>query len=950
MGTQGPVQTTATPPELIEREAELAIVEEACDAALEGRGALVVVEGPPGIGKTALSAAAVRAARLRGMLALAARGGALERDFAFGVTRQLLEPPLAEADPDTRDALLSGAARSAASVLGASDSDQSAPPGPLDDGHAAVHGLYWVVGNLAAARGPLLLLIDDSHWADAASLRFALHLARRLDDLPVVLVVAGRPPAADAQGELVEAISAEPLARMVRLEPLSVDGVGALLEERLGGYDPELTAACHQATAGNPFLVGALASALTPLGLNAGGPAAERVRALAPEAVARSVLARVRATGPDAVALARAVAVLESARKLRHAAELAGLDLDAAAAAADELARADVLAAERPLAFVHPIVRTALYDDIPAGERARLHARAARLLADDDAEADQIASHLMASEPADDPWAVDRLLDVATHALAHGAPEAAAAYARRALDEPPSGAQRVTVLRLLGRAEGHVRDPHALDCLREAHLTAASVHQRAEIALELGRALVLASREEEVRALWDATIAELGDGDRELARRLHGERWIVDRAAGRPRDDGKLLALEEEATDDTPAGRALLAVVAFERATRGDDAGVVAALAERALAGGELLAAEGAEGQPFFLAANALYLSGRLEEAHRAFTDAAADAAERGSALGFRFASAFRSHVALPLGHISDAVADARLSLATEGEDRHCVRWATAGFLIEALIEREELETARAALEATRLHDPFPDHIYAFVLMRARGCLRVAEGDVEGGLHDLLWVGRRAEAMGSVLGVLDWRPAAARAAAALGHGPEARSLATEEVERAQTFGAPRTLGAALRAAGHASSGQRRIKLLREAVEALESSPARLELAHAQLDLGAALREADKRSAAREPLRAALDLAFRCGARAVAGRAREELVAAGARPRRAALTGRDALTPSERRVAEMAASGLANRDIAQALFVTGKTVEVHLSSVYRKLGLRSRAELGAALGG
>src|SRR6266568_9231697 len=182
MGTQGPVQATATPPELIEREAEIAIVEEACDAALDGRGALAVVEGPPGIGKTALSAAAVRAARDRGILALVARGGALERDFAFGVARQLLEPPLADADPDTRAALLSGAARSAASVLGASD---PGPPGPSDDGHAAVHALYWVVGNFAAARGPLLLLIDDSHWADAASLRFALHLARRLEDLPV---------------------------------------------------------------------------------------------------------------------------------------------------------------------------------------------------------------------------------------------------------------------------------------------------------------------------------------------------------------------------------------------------------------------------------------------------------------------------------------------------------------------------------------------------------------------------------------------------------------------------------------------------------------------------------------------------------------------------------------------------------------------------------------------
>jgi DNA-binding CsgD family transcriptional regulator len=232
--------------------------------------------------------------------------------------------------------------------------------------------------------------------------------------------------------------------------------------------------------------------------------------------------------------------------------------------------------------------------------------------------------------------------------------------------------------------------------------------------------------------------------------------------------------------------------------------------------------------------------------------------------------------------------------------------------------------------------------------MRARACLRIAEGDVEGGLRDLLWLGRRAEGMGAELGMIDWRPVAARAAAALGHAAEARHMAGEELERAQTFGAPRALGSALRATAAASTGQRRVKLLREAVEALEASPSRLERAHALLELGGALREAGSRAQAREPLRAALDLAFRCGARGVERRAREELVAAGARPRRAALTGRDALTPSERRVAEMAASGMANRDIAQALFVTGKTVEVHLSSVYRKLGLRSRAELAGAL--
>jgi DNA-binding CsgD family transcriptional regulator len=193
-----------------------------------------------------------------------------------------------------------------------------------------------------------------------------------------------------------------------------------------------------------------------------------------------------------------------------------------------------------------------------------------------------------------------------------------------------------------------------------------------------------------------------------------------------------------------------------------------------------------------------------------------------------------------------------------------------------------------------------------------------------------------------------WRSQAALALLQLGEHDEARRLVGEELELARTWGAPRALGAALRVAGLVEGGRQGLALLEEAVEVLAASPAKLEHAKALTELGAALRRANRRSEAREQLRRAVELATICGALPLVQRAETELLATGARPRRVSLRGVESLTPSERRVAEMAAEGPTNREIAQALFVTPKTVEVHLSSVYRKLGISSRSQLPAAL--
>ncbi|MEA2443496.1 MAG: hypothetical protein QOJ12_788, partial [Thermoleophilales bacterium] len=212
-----------------------------------------------------------------------------------------------------------------------------------------------------------------------------------------------------------------------------------------------------------------------------------------------------------------------------------------------------------------------------------------------------------------------------------------------------------------------------------------------------------------------------------------------------------------------------------------------------------------------------------------------------------------------------------------------------------------------------------------------------------------LAAGELANAWGAVNpSVVGWRSTAALASLQLGDRDEAARLAAENLELAEAYGAPRALGIALRVDGVVTGGERGIESLERAVDLLSASGADLEHARALAELGAALRRARRRAEAREPLRAALDLATRCGATPLAERAHAELAATGARPRRVVLSGADALTAREREVAQMAAAGGGNVQIAQALFVTRGTVEKHLEAVFRKLGIHSRDEIAAAL--
>ena len=934
--------------DLLERESELAQLGDLVEAARAGAGRLVLVEGGAGIGKTRLLAAVRARGRQAGMGVLHARGGELEREFPYGIVRQLFEPALAGADGAYRDELLSGAAAFAAPLF-CGDYLVRGESRKAESAFATLHGLFWLTANLSERR-PLVLAVDDLHWADRPSLRWLGYLVRRLEGLPVLVVACLRPK--EAEDPLLAEVVSDPFALVLRPPPLTEAAVGVLVREALSpDADAGFCAACFAATGGNPLLVRELLAALASQGVSPTADKAATVRQIGPEGVLRSVRLRLSRLPPEAGLLASSVAILGNDVEPHAAAALAALDLQATAHAAATLARADILRPELPLAFVHPVVRAAVYNGLAPAERERGHAMAARTLAERGAAAEQVAAQLMRTSPRGDRFVAASLRDAARRALAHGAGDNAVAYLRRALEEPPPRRERADVLYELGSAERLTLGPAAADHLRQALVLMDDPVRRGWTALELGRMLFWSGglADEAVDVL-EKAIAELPPDEPDLRQRLEAALLTiaVEEPRAYPRMLQRLERLRAHPPDTSLGGRMLLAALAYHDARAGAPLSPCVARAESALAGGLLYGHEA--GMGWCHVGFVLAYSDRLDAAGRVYETVLADARAHGSVFAFALASLLRGTAFYLRGSLADAEADLRLAIDACESHGFAVGLPTPfAFLADTLMERGELRTAAGVLDRVAAGDEVPKTVHLLSFRGSRGRLRIRQGRTREGLAELLELGRRYEALGGRNPAMHaWRSEAALALLELGEREEARRLAAQEIELARQWGAPRALGKALRAAGLVEGGQIGLALLHDAVEVLEDSAALLERARALTDLGAARRRANRRAEAREPLRRGLELAHHCGARPLAERAHAELLATGARPRRRVLSGLDALTPSERRVALMAAEGMTNRDIAQALFVTSRTVEVHLSSAYRKLGIGSRLQLPRAL--
>ncbi|MBV9820023.1 MAG: AAA family ATPase [Solirubrobacterales bacterium] len=921
---------------MLERTEELAQIDRLLDAARGGTGGLLLISGPAGIGKTSLLAACAEGASGRAMATFGVRGDELAMESSFSAVRELF----ARAHREDDGGLLHGAARLAAPVFAPSAGERVEP----DRVAAVLHGLYWLVANLAD-RAPLALVVDDAQWLDAASTRFVIYLARRVESLPVLLAVAIRPGEEPDPGGSAALLSEVTSAVLVPAT-LSEGSSREVVRGRLGARaDEEFCRACHQATGGNPFYLRELAVALGAERLPLSVDPAGRVRELGAAAIAQGVIVRLARLGCDCERLAGAVAVLAPGSPLRHGAALAGLDPVRAGVAADRLRTVELLDAGDPLSFVHPIVREAVASQLSPSHRAALHLTAARMLLAEDAASDRVAAHLLSAESFGAGWVVDALRRAARQALGQGAPEAAAAYLRRALAEPPAPGQRFELLIELGRAEALLPANHDFAALRQAVTLAEDPVQRAELALELVGVLVAIGRFCEAVAVLEDVLAfgdELPPGVTEqLEAVLLGSAGPCLSAAPRVRERGRgHLQRAEQGMVTNPV---MLVALAQCFGVAGLPAARVAQLARRALEDERLRA--------FAVAYNGASASlawvDQFEPAIEVTDAVIAEAQRIGSAPLFLLVSCFRADTALRAGEL--AVAEGQLRPVQELARELGAEHLAAMFLVPVLLERARLEEAADLVSSVTLTEAELGAWQGVLGLVNRGRVRIAQGDTQAGLADLFDADRRMSAGDCDLSVLsDWVPTAASALEQLGRHDDATALAERELAAARAFGAARRLGMALATGGLLDLGDRGLERLGEAVSVLERSPARLEHARALVNLGVGLRQRGQREAARRALAQGADRAHRCGAVALGDRARAELVATGARPRRMSLRGPDALTPAELRVARMAAQGLSNRDIAEALFVSTKTVEWQLSRAYEKLAIHSRTQLPAAL--
>ena len=929
---------------LVEREHELHELSACLARAKDGHGGVMIIEGVAGIGKTTLLGELRDRARATGVQVLWARGAELELGFAYGVVRQLFEPLLRASAADERSVLLEGAAGLAGQLLGLSG-EASASPGS-DFMFAVLNGLYWLTVNLAD-RGPVVLVVDDAHWADGSSLAWLSFLQARMDELEVAVVIAARP---EHQRPELAQLARGDRELLLRPAPLSPDACAELTRESLGDNVPrEFCDACHAPTGGNPFLLRQLLAGLVADGFAPGARSVSVVNEFRSGTVARWILARLSTLGGDAVALATAVAILGVEVPISRASALAGLEPQQAAEAADRLAVAGILQAGRPLTFVHAILAATVREQLALSQRGALHRQAAGILAREGAGAEQIAAHLLVTDPTGEQDVVFQLRAAAEQASARGAPESACAYLVRALAEPPAEPQRAALLHELGLAAFLAGDPSALRHLAAAHGAAAGPSARAAIALDLAQYLIVAGRLDDASRLLKGAIGELGERDEQLAARLEVRLTFTARLQTSHAEVYRpaIARLRAQPHEDSGIGRRRMALLVDASIAVDEDYDGAVALAERAFADGRLVRELGPESPLFYLVVSALVAAGATELAARWCEVAIALARARGSLVGFGLASCSRAAVQVARGALADAEADARAGLSGAGA-RSGLEAVAVSALSAVLLERGELAEAEQLVlpVAERYRDV--DQFTALYAIHARARVRIAHGDRRAGLDDLAACRQWLEAFGiSGRGFIPWATDAALAHLALGERDQAAELAHDELTSARRHAERRALGVALRTAGLV---ERNDGYLREAVEVLASSPARLEHARALVEFGAARRRAGHRTEARPPLSAGLDLADRCGATLLVARAREELVAAGARPRRERIAGVDSLTASERRIAQMAGDGMTNREIAQGLFLTPKTVAYHLTHVYQKLDITGRERLADVLAG
>ena len=884
---------------LLDRDRELAAVDGALRRTASGAGGLVLLEGAAGTGKSALVGQARARALSAGLQVLSARGGELERDYPFGVMRQLYEPLLLSTATAERQRLLAGAAEPAGWALGLGNGSG----GVHAAGFTVMHAIYWLTVSVAAG-APTLLVVDDAHWCDASSLRALDYLARRLDDVPVCLIVALRPDEPGAALDLLDGLRDVPDVVPLAVGPLGPAAVATLVRSHFPDAGDALCDACHTTTGGNALLLRELLRAVQMAG---GPPTPDVVRRVALPSLGDRVLRRAERVSSEAPTLTRAMAVLGDGARLTTAAQLASLPQAHAGEIAHRLRRIDVLASEDPFAFVHPLVRRSVYDAIPDAERQAAHRAAGQLLERSGAPGEAVASHLAVLPPSGDALLAQAFVTSAERALDRAASDEAVVWLQRALDEGAAEPSRAELLTRLGMAKMLLRDPSALVHLRDAFETADGPELRARVGVTLAGLAAHAGLWSEAVDVVEAIELEIEHVDSALradAAAIRAAVTLYD--AARIRDfDARRPTYAELAKGDGWGSRALEVLLAVEAGRRGRTAEGLE-LARRSFVDGVLIGERGGGGWATPELIGVFVEADDIDGAEAVLEQVEAAARTTGATFATVTSIAFRGWHQARVGDLAAAEANLRtvLDLARQLDLLMGVTTA-AFFLIDVLLERPDLEEIAQLVEQIQLPPDFLNTASGAMLLETRGSLRVQRREHDTGVADLRAAGVINRALQFGPSYSTWRSSLALALGPAGHD-EALALAHEELALAQEGGLARTQGISLRTLGILEEGPAGIEHLEQSIALLDGTPARLERARSLVALGSALRRANRRADARRPLVAGLEAAHACGAVRLTARARSELEAAGGRRPRTVAGGIASLTASERRVAGLAA--------------------------------------------
>ncbi len=939
----------ASGPRLFERGPLLAEFEAIFSRTLRVPSRCIAIEGTWGSGRTALLNAAGDIASRAECLVLRGRGGEVEKQIPFAVLGKFVE---AAAALGANAPTVSEQAEALRSLLVAGTRPEPGTISPL------FHSLVLALRGL----GPVLLTVDDADLADRETLAVLEYVVRRLDDQQIWLLVSAQPLHPGIGLRPVDSLLSDSETRQFILEPLDEVSVAAMV----AGYfdevpDPAFVAACRRATGGTPLFLKTLLPCLERWQVRPTADMATRVERVPAPKITQIVLGRLAQLPVAAADLLQACAVLGDGTEPTVARRLAKIDALAAERAADSASHRELLQPGRPFAFRSPLIRWAVYYDIPTARRSQLHARAAELLDEHGAAQGTVTEHLLATDPVGDAETADRLQAMGRAALASGDRPLAVRCFNRALAEcPPAGRGGSLYLDLASVETAQGRSTALSHFQRAIQLGVDDDTALVEVAVGILCSLSGSPglRQEAVEAVRNLSDRLDGVG-LDLAIEFELAVAMASRLpSARAQSLDRLRSLLARDGDPTPGSteseRARLArtFVAIQESmgAKSMTADALVAQLEPVIDASLLASSDPTTAETQTMGVLALLYSDQFDRVDHHLRGVTRDAAERGDASTELHASMLLGTSLLWQGSLTSAEEAFRRGrklghqLGGEQHSRPSLG------LIDALLRQGRIEDAARLLDETQpgeIDDPTLEPI----LRVERGRLLVAQGHHREALEQYLAAGEEAIGSGLVNPALNsWRADAAMVLSTLGAWDDAARLSGEHLRLARAFGATRSLGIGLRAAAASTPDLvERTVLLTEAVELLEPSLARLEASYALVELGMVLVERSKKEEARGVLRRGANLASLCGAHQLVESAGVQLRAAGARPRRLGTVGPDSLTPSERRVARLAAAGKTNQGIAADLYVTVKTVEGHLAKTYRKLGVDSRRSLALVLG-